>query len=81
MIVSISLPPGTEEVESPHVVNVILPEHRGNFVQHLGYFLATFFLLAFIVVAVIVLTRRRKKRGIICVCVCMSVHACAPIIP
>lgn len=60
---------GTEEVESPRVVNVILPEHRGYFVQHLGYFLATFLLLALIVVAVIVLTRRRKKRGIVCVCV------------
>ncbi|XP_068567761.1 matrix remodeling-associated protein 8-like [Cebidichthys violaceus] len=54
----------TEEVEGPRVVNVILPEHRGYFVQHLGYFLATFLLLAFIVVAVIVLTRRRKKRGL-----------------
>ncbi|XP_053173492.1 matrix remodeling-associated protein 8-like [Scomber japonicus] len=56
--------PRTEEVESPRVVNVILPEHRGYFVQHLGYFLATFLLLALIVVAVIVLTRRRKKRGL-----------------
>ncbi|XP_059189303.1 matrix remodeling-associated protein 8-like [Centropristis striata] len=55
--------PRTEEVEGPRVVNVILPEHRGYFVQHLGYFLATFILLAFIVVAVIVLTRR-KKRGL-----------------
>ncbi|KAM8755262.1 matrix remodeling-associated protein 8-like [Acanthopagrus schlegelii] len=55
--------PRTEEVETPHVVTVILPEHRGYFVQHLGYFLATFLLLAFIAVAVIVLTRRRKKRG------------------
>ncbi|KAM7411469.1 hypothetical protein PAMA_021453 [Pampus argenteus] len=55
--------PKTEEVESPRVVNVILPEHRGYFVQHLGYFLATFILLALIMVAVIVLTRRRKKRG------------------
>ncbi|TKS76722.1 Matrix remodeling-associated protein 8 [Collichthys lucidus] len=54
--------PRLEEVESPHVVNVILPEHRGYFVQHLGYFLATFILLAVIVVAVVVLTRRRKKR-------------------
>lgn len=52
----------TEEVESPRVVNVILPEHRGYFVQHLGYFLATLLLLALIVVAVIALTRRRKKR-------------------
>lgn len=58
---------GTEVVESPRVVNVILPEHRGYFVQHLGYFLATFVLLAFIVVAVVVLTRRRKKRGIVLV--------------
>lgn len=57
---------GTEEVESPRVVNVFLPEHRNYFVQHLGYFLATFVLLAVIAVAVILLTRRRKKRGIVC---------------
>lgn len=56
--------PRIEVVEGPRVVNVILPEHRGYFVQHLGYFLATFMLLAIIVVAVIVLTRRRKKRGL-----------------
>ncbi|TNN74838.1 Matrix-remodeling-associated protein 8 [Liparis tanakae] len=56
--------PRIEVVEGPRVVNVILPEHRGYFVQHLGYFLATFMLLAVIVVAVIVLTRRRKKRGL-----------------
>ncbi|XP_069560438.1 matrix remodeling-associated protein 8b [Brachyistius frenatus] len=56
--------PRTEEEESPHVVNVFFPEHRSYFVQHLGYFLATFLLLAFIVIAVIVLTRRRKKRGL-----------------
>ncbi|XP_034066765.1 matrix remodeling-associated protein 8-like [Gymnodraco acuticeps] len=53
-----------QEVEGPRVVNVILPEQRGYFVQHMGYFLATFLLLAFIVVAVIVVTRRRKKRGL-----------------
>lgn len=56
--------PRTDEVEGPRVFNVILPEHRGYFVQHLGYFLATFLLLAFVVVAIIVLTRRRKKRGL-----------------
>ncbi|XP_029993722.1 matrix remodeling-associated protein 8-like [Sphaeramia orbicularis] len=56
--------PRIEDPEGPRVVNVILPEHRGYFVHHLGYFLATFLLLAFIVVAVIVLTRRRKKRGL-----------------
>nr|XP_057907575.1 matrix remodeling-associated protein 8-like isoform X2 [Doryrhamphus excisus] len=56
--------PRVEEVQSPHVVNVILPEHRGYFVQHLGYFLATFLLLAFIVVAIVMVTRRRKKRGL-----------------
>ncbi|KAM9856334.1 matrix remodeling-associated protein 8-like [Aulostomus maculatus] len=56
--------PRFEDVESPRVVNVIVPEHRGYFVQHLGYFLATFLLLAFIVVAIIVLTRRRKKSGL-----------------
>lgn len=55
--------PRTEEVESPRVVNVILPEHRTFLLQHMSYFLGTFILLALIVVAVIVLTRRRKKRG------------------
>ncbi|XP_068605887.1 matrix remodeling-associated protein 8-like [Brachionichthys hirsutus] len=53
-----------EGVESPRVVNVILPEQRGSLLQHLGYFLATFLLLAFVVVAVVVLTRRRKSRGL-----------------
>ncbi|XP_037539963.1 matrix remodeling-associated protein 8 [Nematolebias whitei] len=50
--------------EGPHVVNFFLPEQRNYFVQHLGYFLATFLLLAFIVIAVVLLTRRRKKRGL-----------------
>ncbi|KAF6721238.1 Matrix-remodeling-associated protein 8 [Oryzias melastigma] len=62
--------PSTEEVllprESPHVLNVFLPEHQGHFVQYLGYILATFLLLIFIVVVVIVLTRRRKKRDLEC---------------
>ncbi|MEQ2240255.1 hypothetical protein ILYODFUR_012949 [Ilyodon furcidens] len=62
------LEPKTEKVstdkDNPRVVNVFLPEQRGHFVQHLGYFLATFLLLAIIVFAVIVLTRRRKKRGL-----------------
>lgn len=58
--------PRTEDVESPRVVTVMLPEHRGYFVQHLGYFLATFLLMAFIVLAVVVLTRRRKKREMEC---------------
>lgn len=53
----------SDEVETQRVVNVFLPEHRGYFVQHLGYFLATFLLLALIVVAVVMLTRRRRKRG------------------
>lgn len=60
-----------QEVEGPRVVNVILPEQRGYFVQHMGYFLATFLLLAFIVVAVIVVTRRRKKRGNQQTCSCL----------
>lgn len=53
-----------EGVEPPRVVNVFIPEHRSYFMQHLGYFLATFLLLGFIVIALIMLTRRRKKRGI-----------------
>ncbi|KAM3872062.1 matrix remodeling-associated protein 8-like [Diretmus argenteus] len=56
--------PSTEEVERPRVVNVFVPEHRGYFMQQLGYILATFLLLAFIVAAVIALTRRRKSRGL-----------------
>lgn len=55
---------GTEDQENPRVVNVILPDHRGYFVHHLGYFLATFLLLAFVVVALIMLIRRHKKRGV-----------------
>uniref|UniRef100_A0A8D3AM88 Matrix remodeling-associated protein 8 n=1 Tax=Scophthalmus maximus TaxID=52904 RepID=A0A8D3AM88_SCOMX len=74
------LGPRTDEVEGPRVVNVILPEHRGYFVQHLGYFLATFLLLAFVVVAVVLLTRRRKKRGV-CVCVRYSNPHHTPPVP
>ncbi|XP_061590739.1 matrix remodeling-associated protein 8-like [Cololabis saira] len=57
--------------DKPKTAEVLSDEHnqrvqnvfiQGYFVQHLGYFLATFLLLAFIVVAVIVLTRRQKKR-------------------
>ncbi|XP_076860545.1 matrix remodeling-associated protein 8a isoform X2 [Brachyhypopomus gauderio] len=55
--------PVTKAVEvPPHVINVILPDQRGHFLQHLGYILATVLLMALIVLAV-VLTRRRKARG------------------
>ncbi|XP_005731726.1 matrix-remodeling-associated protein 8 [Pundamilia nyererei] len=57
-------PDPSEGVEPPRVVNVFIPEHRSYFMQHLGYFLATFLLLGFIVIALIMLTRRRKKRGL-----------------
>ena len=57
------VPPGTNEVEMPRVVNVILPEQQGHMTQQLGYILATFFLLALLLAAIIVLTRRRRKRG------------------
>lgn len=67
-------PAGTEAEDSPRVVTVILPENRGYFVQHLGYFLATFLLLAFIVLAVVVLTRRRKKRGTVPLTRPLSLH-------
>ncbi|KAM6924472.1 matrix remodeling-associated protein 8-like, partial [Xenentodon cancila] len=55
-------PKTAEELSDEHnqrVQNVFI---QGYFVQHLGYFLATFLLLAFILVVIIVLTRRRKKR-------------------
>ncbi|CAI5648198.1 matrix remodeling-associated protein 8 isoform X2 [Oreochromis niloticus] len=57
-------PEPSEGVEPPRVVNVFIPEHRSYFMQHLGYFLATFLLLGFIIIALIMLTRRRKKRGL-----------------
>lgn len=52
------------DVEGPRVLNVIFPEHRGHFLQQLGYILATFLLLAILITALIVLTRRRRKRGL-----------------
>ncbi|XP_051529119.1 matrix remodeling-associated protein 8-like isoform X2 [Myxocyprinus asiaticus] len=56
--------PNTNMVEvPPHVINVILPEHRSLFFQQLGYILATLLLLALIVLAIILLTRRRKRQG------------------
>ncbi|XP_041859702.1 matrix remodeling-associated protein 8b [Melanotaenia boesemani] len=61
--------PESRTIEIQHgdgsrVVNVFLPDHQSYYVQHVGYFLATFFLLAFIIVAVLVPTWRRKKRGL-----------------
>ncbi|XP_051957546.1 matrix remodeling-associated protein 8-like [Xyrauchen texanus] len=56
--------PNTNMVEvPPHVINVILPEHRSLFFQQLGYILAILLLLALIVLAIILLTRRRKRQG------------------
>ncbi|XP_066527409.1 matrix remodeling-associated protein 8a [Hoplias malabaricus] len=56
--------PITNVVEvPPRVINVILPDQRGHFLQQLGYILATFFLLALIVLAIVFLTRRWKARG------------------
>ncbi|XP_072522281.1 matrix remodeling-associated protein 8a [Salminus brasiliensis] len=55
----------TNEVEvPPRVINFILPEQRGHFLQQLGYILATLLLLALIVLAIILLTRRWKTRGL-----------------
>ncbi|KAG9352741.1 hypothetical protein JZ751_017317, partial [Albula glossodonta] len=56
--------PNTNMVEVPHVINVILPEHRGHFLQQLGYILATLLLLALIAIALILVSRRCKKRGL-----------------
>lgn len=51
-------------VESPRVINVILPEHRAHFLQQLGYILATLLFLALVVMAIVLLTRRHRKRGL-----------------
>ncbi|XP_066546595.1 matrix remodeling-associated protein 8 isoform X2 [Amia ocellicauda] len=55
---------GSNVVELPPVINVILPERRSHFLQQLGYILATLLLLALIATAIILLTRRRRKRGL-----------------
>uniref|UniRef100_A0A4W4EXZ0 Matrix remodeling-associated protein 8 n=1 Tax=Electrophorus electricus TaxID=8005 RepID=A0A4W4EXZ0_ELEEL len=57
--------PMTKAVEMPpHVINVILPEHRGHFLQQLGYILATLLLMALIILAIVLLTCRRKARAL-----------------
>lgn len=55
--------PRTDAVEAPRVINVIIPEHRGHFLQQLGYILAALLLLVLIAIAIILLTRRRQTKG------------------
>ncbi|KAJ8371388.1 hypothetical protein SKAU_G00114160 [Synaphobranchus kaupii] len=55
--------PHTDMVEVPHVINVILPEHQGHFLQQLGYILATLLLLVLVAIAIILVSRRCKTRG------------------
>ncbi|KAJ8258741.1 hypothetical protein COCON_G00177530 [Conger conger] len=54
----------TNVVEVPRVINVIVPEHRGHFLQQLGYILATVLMLALIAVILFLLSRRYKKRAL-----------------
>ncbi|KAG5835489.1 hypothetical protein ANANG_G00244540 [Anguilla anguilla] len=56
--------PHTNVVEVPHVINFIVPEHRGHFLQQLGYILATVLMLALIAIGLILLSRRCKKRAL-----------------
>ncbi|XP_061075631.1 matrix remodeling-associated protein 8-like [Conger conger] len=56
--------PNTNVVEVPRVINVIVPEHRGHFLQQLGYILATVLMLALIAVILFLLSRRYKKRAL-----------------
>ncbi|KAJ8360600.1 hypothetical protein SKAU_G00171250 [Synaphobranchus kaupii] len=56
--------PNTNVVEVPRVINVILPEHQGHFLQQLGYILATVLMLALIAIGLILLSRRCKKRAL-----------------
>ncbi|KAG9337667.1 hypothetical protein JZ751_028304 [Albula glossodonta] len=55
--------PNADVMEAPRVINVILPENRGHFLQQLGYILATLLLLVLIALAIILLTRRCKTKG------------------
>lgn len=50
------------KVESPRVINVILPDQRHHFLLPLGYVLTSFLLLAFIILIIILITRRRKTK-------------------
>ncbi|KPP65092.1 matrix-remodeling-associated protein 8-like [Scleropages formosus] len=53
---------GTNAVEVPRVINVILPEQRSHFLQQLGYILAILIFVALIIIAIILLARRHKKK-------------------
>ncbi|KAM9362331.1 matrix remodeling-associated protein 8-like [Symphorus nematophorus] len=52
----------TTKVESPRVINVILPDQRHHFLLPLGYVLTSFLLLAFIILIIILITRRRRTK-------------------
>ncbi|XP_036447808.1 matrix remodeling-associated protein 8b [Colossoma macropomum] len=55
--------PGTNMVEAPHVLNVILPESRTHLLHQAGYILAFFLLLLLILIGIIMTTRQCKKKG------------------
>ncbi|XP_077384807.1 matrix remodeling-associated protein 8-like isoform X1 [Festucalex cinctus] len=51
----------TNKVESPRIINVVLPDHRHHFLLPLGFVLTAFLLLAFVILIIILITRRRRK--------------------
>ncbi|XP_069039823.1 matrix remodeling-associated protein 8 isoform X2 [Lepisosteus oculatus] len=55
---------GSNMVEVPRVINVILPENRGHFLQQMGYILAALLLLVLVATAIIILTRRCRRKGL-----------------
>ncbi|XP_076874559.1 matrix remodeling-associated protein 8b [Brachyhypopomus gauderio] len=56
--------PGANGVESPHVLNVILPESSTHLLHQAGYILAVFLLLLLIFIGIVVATRQCKKKGL-----------------
>ncbi|KAL7859806.1 hypothetical protein SRHO_G00149530 [Serrasalmus rhombeus] len=56
--------PGTNMVEAPHILNVILPESRTHLLHQAGYILAFFLLLLLILIGIIMTTRQCKKKGL-----------------
>lgn len=52
----------TAKVDSPRVINVVLPDQRHHFLLPLGYVLTSFLLLAFIILIIILITRRRRTK-------------------
>ncbi|XP_026872132.2 matrix remodeling-associated protein 8b [Electrophorus electricus] len=55
---------GTNMVESPHVLNVILPESRTHLLHRVGYILAICLMLLLMFIGILVTTRQCKNKAL-----------------